>query len=228
MSSLAPLTTSNSCPGTFILSSLSGANPFALQGVRSSQRNVSRVQIAAPRTTPSISPATGRFLTVNLCSKNEQPEVEAIHCEDKKELPCNLDERNSKASKGFSLNGIMQRLKRYGVAGVLSYGLLNTVYYLTTFLLVWFYFSPAPGKMGYPAAVKRFLKMMAMVWAGSQVTKIIRAGGALALAPVVDRGLSWFTVKFNFESEGKAFAAIACVCFGLALSLFFGLTLLWA
>ncbi|XP_042442933.1 uncharacterized protein LOC122027985 isoform X2 [Zingiber officinale] len=196
MSSLAPLTTSNSCPGTFILSSLSGANPFALQGVRSSQRNVSRVQIAAPRTTPSISPATGRFLTVNLCSKNEQPEVEAIHCEDKKELPCNLDERNSKASKGFSLNG--------------------------------FYFSPAPGKMGYPAAVKRFLKMMAMVWAGSQVTKIIRAGGALALAPVVDRGLSWFTVKFNFESEGKAFAAIACVCFGLALSLFFGLTLLWA
>ncbi|KAG6473850.1 hypothetical protein ZIOFF_067768 [Zingiber officinale] len=177
MSSLAPLTTSNSCPGTFILSSLSGANPFALQGVRSSQRNVSRVQIAAPRTTPSISPATGRFLTVNLCSKNEQPEVEAIHCEDKKELPCNLD------------------------------AFVNTIGI---------------------ASNNRFLKMMAMVWAGSQVTKIIRAGGALALAPVVDRGLSWFTVKFNFESEGKAFAAIACVCFGLALSLFFGLTLLWA
>ncbi|WOL20209.1 hypothetical protein Cni_G29013 [Canna indica] len=31
---------------------------------------------------------------------------------------------------------MMQSLKRYGVAGVLSYGLLNTVYYLTTFLLV--------------------------------------------------------------------------------------------
>lgn len=28
-------------------------------------------------------------------------------------------------------------------------------------------------------------------------------GSALALAPVVDRGLSWFTVKFNFASEGK-------------------------
>ncbi|XP_074590172.1 uncharacterized protein LOC141846085 [Curcuma longa] len=230
MSSLVPLTTASSCPGAFILSSLSGANPFALQGVRSSRRNVSRVHIAAPRTRPSISPALGRFLTVNLCSKNEQPEVEVTHCGDKKELPCNSDERNSgrKSTKGFSLNEIMQRLKRYGVAGVLSYGLLNTIYYLTTFLLVWFYFSPAPGKMGYPAAVKRFLKMMAMVWAGSQVTKIIRAGGALALAPVVDRGLSWFTVKFNFESEGKAFAAIACSCFGLALFLFFGLTLLWA
>lgn len=26
---------------------------------------------------------------------------------------------------------------------------------------------------------------------------------ALALAPVVDRGLSWFTIKFKFESKGE-------------------------
>ena len=26
---------------------------------------------------------------------------------------------------------------------------------------------------------------------------------ALALAPFVDRGLRWFTVKFNFKSEGR-------------------------
>uniref|UniRef100_A0A0E0M1S3 Uncharacterized protein n=1 Tax=Oryza punctata TaxID=4537 RepID=A0A0E0M1S3_ORYPU len=123
---------------------------------------------------------------------------------------------------------LLERLKRYGAAGVLSYGLLNTVYYVTTFLLVWFYFSPAPGKMGYTAAVERFLKLMAMVWAGSQVTKILRAGGALALAPFVDRGLRWFTVRFNFKSEGKAFATIVGFCFALAALLFFGLTILWA
>ncbi|KAH0451510.1 hypothetical protein IEQ34_018809 [Dendrobium chrysotoxum] len=69
-----------------------------------------------------------------------------------------------------------------------------------------FYFAPAPGRIGYPAAVKR----------------------ALALCPFVDRGLSWFTVKFSFESEGKAFAAIAGLCFGLAFLLFLGLTMLWA
>ncbi|RRT69384.1 hypothetical protein B296_00029423 [Ensete ventricosum] len=57
---------------------------------------------------------------------------------------------------------------------------------------------------------------------------IFRVLGALALAPCVDRGLSWFTVKFKFESKGQAFAAIAGLCFGLALLLFFGLTLLWA
>jgi hypothetical protein len=81
------------------------------------------------------------------------------------------------STRSFSSKDLLERLKRYGAAGVLSYGLLNTVYYVTTFLLVWFIFSPAPGKMGYAAAVERFLKLMAMVWAGSQVTKIFRAGG---------------------------------------------------
>nr|QGN65298.1 E2F-related protein [Oryza punctata] len=132
------------------------------------------------------------------------------------------------STRSFSSKELLERLKRYGAAGVLSYGLLNTVYYVTTFLLVWFYFSPAPGKMGYTAAVERFLKLMAMVWAGSQVTKILRAGGALALAPFVDRGLRWFTVRFNFKSEGKAFATIVGFCFALAALLFFGLTILWA
>lgn len=123
---------------------------------------------------------------------------------------------------------ILTRLRRYGVAGVLSYGLLNTAYYLTTFLIVWFYVAPSPGKMGYLAAVERFLKIMAMVWAGSQVTKLVRAGGALALAPFVDTGLSWFTTKMKFESQGKAFAVVAGFCFGLGFMLFLIVTLLWA
>ncbi|XP_031267639.1 uncharacterized protein LOC116126069 [Pistacia vera] len=123
---------------------------------------------------------------------------------------------------------VLKKLRRYGISGILSYGLLNTAYYLTTFLLVWFYVAPAPGRMGYIAAVERFLKVMAMVWAGSQVTKLVRAGGALALAPFVDKGLSWFTVKFKFESQGKAFMAIVGFCFGLALILFFFVTLLSA
>ncbi|KAG2643708.1 hypothetical protein PVAP13_2KG347997 [Panicum virgatum] len=124
-------------------------------------------------------------------------------------------EKNGKEStKSFSSKELLEKLKRYGAAGVLSYGLLNTVYYVTAFLLVWFYFAPAPGRMGYGAAVERFVKLMAMV--------------ALALAPFVDRGLRWFTVKFNFKSEGRAFAAVVGCCFAIAAALFFGLTVLWA
>ncbi|XP_062198950.1 uncharacterized protein LOC133901584 isoform X3 [Phragmites australis] len=117
----------------------------------------------------------------------------------------------NESAKSFSSKELLEKLKRYGAAGVLS-----------------FYFAPAPGRMGYAAAVERFLKLMAMVWAGSQVTKILRAGGALTLAPFVDRGLRWFTVKFNFKSEGRAFATIVGLCFAVAAIMFFGLTILWA
>ncbi|XP_059649337.1 uncharacterized protein LOC132295189 [Cornus florida] len=139
-----------------------------------------------------------------------------------------MEENETSQGKLPTFNEILKRLRRYGISGILSYGLLNTAYYLTTFLLVWFYVAPAPGKMGYFAAVERFLKIMAMVWAGSQVTKLARAGGALALAPFVDRGLSWFAVKFNFQSQGKAFMVVVGFCFGVAIMLFLVVTLLWA
>ncbi|GMG99524.1 hypothetical protein Nepgr_001364 [Nepenthes gracilis] len=140
-----------------------------------------------------------------------------------------VEERNeNQQRRSLTSTEVLKQLRRYGISGILSYGLLNTVYYLTTFLLVWFYFAPAPGRMGYFAAVQRFLKVMAMVWAGSEVTKLIRAAGALALAPFVDRGLSWFTVRFKFESQGKAFLAIVSCCLGIAVLLFLFVTLLWA
>ncbi|CAL0302523.1 unnamed protein product [Lupinus luteus] len=138
------------------------------------------------------------------------------------------ENKENKKEGILTSNETLKKLRRYGISGVLSYGLLNTAYYLTTFLVVWFYIAPAPAKMGYLAAVERFLKVMAMVWAGSQVTKLIRAGGALALAPFVDRGLSWFTAKFKFQSQEKAFMAIVGCCFGLAIIVFLVITLLWA
>lgn len=139
-----------------------------------------------------------------------------------------LERKDDPQERSISTTKILEQLKRYGVSGVLSYGLLNTAYYTTTFLMVWFYFAPAPGKMGYLAAVSRFLKVMAMVWAGSQVTKLMRAAGALALAPLVDTGLSWFTVRYKFESRGKAFFTVVAFCLSFALMIFFAVTLLSA
>ncbi|KAL0844534.1 hypothetical protein Bca101_017780 [Brassica carinata] len=155
----------------------------------------------------------------------------ASHKPDDAEADPSLDQGETYATRWknpFVSQELLRKLKRFGLSGILSYGLLNTVYYTTAFLLVWFYVAPAPGKMGYLAAAERFLKVMAMVWAGSQVTKLVRIGGAVALAPIVDRGLSWFTVKYKFESQGKAFGAMVGICLGLALMLFLVVTLLWA
>ncbi|CAK9325714.1 unnamed protein product [Citrullus colocynthis] len=141
------------------------------------------------------------------------------------EMEGSMEKNENREKHPRKSNEVLDKLRRYGISGILSYGLLNTLYYLTTFLVVWFYIAPAPVKMGYVAAAGRFLKIMATVWAGSQVTKLARAAGALALAPFVDRGLSWFTVKYNFESQGKAFMAIVGFCLGLALLLFVAVTL---
>ncbi|XP_076906200.1 uncharacterized protein LOC143562205 [Bidens hawaiensis] len=137
-------------------------------------------------------------------------------------------EINESQGKSSSSSEILEKLRRYGISGILSYGLLNTAYYLSAFLVAWFYIAPAPAKMGYWAAVKRFVKLMAMVWAGSQVTKLVRAGGALALAPIVDKGLTLFMAKFKFKSQAKAFTVIVGCCFGLAAVLFIVVTLLSA
>ncbi|XP_010505518.1 PREDICTED: uncharacterized protein LOC104782314 isoform X1 [Camelina sativa] len=182
--------------------------------------------------TPSLLPHRysvfhhSRRLVTSFCHKaSNKSDAEAEPSYGEGEM---LDKNGTSRSNPFVSEELLKKLKRYGLSGILSYGLLNTVYYSTAFLLVWFYVAPAPGKMGYLAAAERFLKVMAMVWAGSQVTKLIRIGGAVALAPIVDRGLSWFTVKCKFESQGKAFGALVGICLGLALMLFVVVTLLWA
>ncbi|CAN6204593.1 unnamed protein product [Urochloa humidicola] len=218
-----------------VRSCLIGSSPHfsdvSLRG-RLSHPITSRVLSVSFRQRPLASAFAGRSRLLNAARSSGDPaELDADNVEGTRQsLGSSTDsgKDGKESTKSFSSKELLEKLKRYGAAGVLSYGLLNTVYYVTAFLLVWFYFAPAPGRMGYGAAVERFVKLMAMVWAGSQVTKILRAGGALALAPFVDRGLRWFTVKFNFKSEGRAFATIVGLCFSIAALLFFGLTILWA
>ncbi|CAK9204567.1 unnamed protein product [Sphagnum jensenii] len=136
--------------------------------------------------------------------------------------------RKFMASRTIQRAEFTNKLKQYGVAGILSYGLLNTVYYLGAFLFVWFYVAPSPGGLGFVPAAERFLKLIAMVWAGSQVTKVLRGLGALALAPLVDKGLIWFTNHFRFASRGKAFGFLVGIAVLLAIAVFFVITILWA
>ncbi|GJP44421.1 hypothetical protein CLOM_g3828 [Closterium sp. NIES-68] len=115
------------------------------------------------------------------------------------------------------------------MAGVLSYGLFNTVYYIFAFLFVFLYVSPSPRGLGFAAAAKNFLKVFAMVWAGSQVTKLVRAGGALMMAPFMEKALNMLSSSTGvFKTRGQAVAAIVAFCFSLAGVLFLAVTALWA
>ncbi|CAI9102774.1 OLC1v1001099C3 [Oldenlandia corymbosa var. corymbosa] len=111
-----------------------------------------------------------------LCSSNDPETVKGSSKMSSEEQADSLGKDNHQ-KESLTTSEVLKKLKRYGVSGVLSYGLLNTAYYLSTFLFVWLYVAPVPGKMGYVGAAERLLKVLAMVWAGSQVTKLIRAGG---------------------------------------------------
>ncbi|ONI21092.1 hypothetical protein PRUPE_2G049700 [Prunus persica] len=134
---------------------------------------------------------------------------------------------NSDSGEGVPVtsNEILKKLRRYGISGLLSYGLLNTAYYLTTFLLV--LCCSSTWEDGLRPSCSEISQNNGH-GVGRKPGHQACTSWALALAPLVDRGLSWFSVKFHFESQGKAFTAIVGICFGLALVLFFVVTLLWA
>jgi hypothetical protein len=65
-----------------------------------------------------------------------------------------------------------------------------------------------------------------IVWAGSQVTKVFRLSGAIVMAPVVDKLMSWTQTKFNLTSRNAAFWAIIGALWG-TLFVFYGSLILY-
>lgn len=167
---------------------------------------------------------------------------------------------------------LQDRLKEYGIAGVVSYGIFNTLYYTITFTFIWLCVAQArqknlfhllegyiqctshptqkisnsqilnkknlayvirtntqvPRGLGLGEAARKFIEVMAITWAGSQVTKLVRAGGALAMAPIVDRVLDGIVARLGLRGKGQAFAVVVACCLALAAALFVTVVLAWS
>jgi len=113
------------------------------------------------------------------------------------------------------LQSLQQQLRELGAAGLVSYGLLNTAYYCVAFLFFWFFVANVPSGQGYQAALKELLAVLAMVWAGSQVTKIARITLAVVLAPVIERLAQNLTRRFKFQETYTAYFMLTAACFVL-------------
>lgn len=140
---------------------------------------------------------------------------------------------------------------------LLLQGLLNTGYYVCTFLFFWCYVARVPTGQGIAASAKAFAAVMGAVWAGSQVTKGFRAAVALAIAPLVDRWMGTVQRALRLESKQavsggllhgwlllqmvgvisyadtallagvQVFAVFVACCFSLAAALFGMVVLAW-
>ncbi|CAL5220661.1 g2707 [Coccomyxa viridis] len=108
------------------------------------------------------------------------------------------------------------RLREYGLSGVLAYGMLNTIYYTATFWYMWTHVYKVPKGIGLAAASRKFVEVLGITWAGSQLTKVARGFGALLLAPVVDKLLTSFQSILRIRSKSRAFLAAVIICLGLA------------
>lgn len=108
------------------------------------------------------------------------------------------------------------KLTKLGQSGLLAYGFLNFSYYSLATIIAWASlrdnFRGTLMTMSvadrYKASSSRMLKLMAVVWAGSQITKAFRLTGSVFLAPYADKALSSFQRRLNLPSRSIAFSIL--------------------
>jgi len=123
------------------------------------------------------------------------------------------DDSPDSSSPPSSYQSLKTKLGAYGVAGVVAYGILNTLYYTVAFAAAWFFLQerPAAGQ-GWAGALKAAGLVMAGTWVGSQATKIARALGAVALAPWVDGLLDAAGRRLGGKRRAAAAVVAGCLC----------------
>jgi hypothetical protein len=78
----------------------------------------------------------------------------------------------------------LERLEKWGAAGVASYGLLNTLYYGITIPLAFFFVAKVSPGMGLQQATVKLSEVIFSSWVLSQPLKVPRAVGCAPFTPL--------------------------------------------
>ena len=134
---------------------------------------------------------------------------------------------------------LKERMTAAGRGALLSYGVLNFLYYVTLTTVAWTFSSAGRVEATAAAAAVtsgshlsrrvsvaavRLGKVMGIVWAGSQITKPARITGAIVTAPAADKLLNWFQNKLKLKSAESAFAVLCAILLG-STAVFYALLL---
>lgn len=126
------------------------------------------------------------------------------------------------------LNECAAQLQRAGQSGILAYGLLNMMYYTTVTGIVFYckrdkFMALRTNRSFWQlffASVNYMGGVAAIVWAGSQVTKLFRMSGAIVLAPFAQKLLSYTQKRFCIQSEQRAFWVLVASILSMTLSFY--------
>ncbi|CAM9427268.1 unnamed protein product [Choristocarpus tenellus] len=134
--------------------------------------------------------------------------------------------------QGKKASSPVEKLQTYGMAGLLAYGMLNALYYILAFCVVWSgslgtaSLSTSAQSLGMWGRIglssKRFVKVITLVWAGSQATKPLRGGGALLLAPWAEKVLDSTEKRLHLPSRKRALAILCSLLLSSTLFIFAG------
>lgn len=109
----------------------------------------------------------------------------------------------------FSVKQLSLKLSQTGQSGLLAYGILNCLYYTSMTAIVWIYQSksviiPSVSSSSillFTSIIKKTIlklsKIILIVWAGSQITKIFRLFLSIALAPFIDNIIEYILSKYD-------------------------------
>ena len=121
----------------------------------------------------------------------------------------------------------LDSLRRYGLAGVLSYGILNTLWYAFSFATACLYVAQVPKGAGLAASAGAAGRVFAIAWAGSQVTKAARIGAAALGAPLADSLMDRIRKGMDLPSRRAAFGVAVACCAAVAAAVVGGFVVAW-
>lgn len=135
-------------------------------------------------------------------------------------------------TKTSRIDQLKAKLASAGQAGLVAYGLLNCVYYLSLTAIAWTWTSKGadlsfsanlPFKQKYVRVVTRLGKVSLTVWAGSQATKAFRIIAAISMAPATDKVIDFTKDKLKFKRRGSAVTFIIASLLSISALFYFTL-----
>ncbi|KAK4532748.1 hypothetical protein CCYA_CCYA13G3605 [Cyanidiococcus yangmingshanensis] len=98
----------------------------------------------------------------------------------------------------------LQKLRSYGLAAVLAYGIFDAITYTTSFVVALITFKRTTNNA--PLTWQNLLKVVAGMWLLNNFSRPFRIAGALLLAPLVDRHV---VKPLSIRFRGKQSASIS-------------------
>ena len=101
---------------------------------------------------------------------------------------------------------------------------MNTLYYVVAFSISYWSYGALGGQPsqtpGLRGQYRQALVIFSLVWAGSQVTKLLRLSVALVLAPTTAKILDLVQAKLGLRSQGQAAVVVTLLCLFFAFTAF--------